>query len=117
MKRILVIDDLRLFEPLADEEIVHVRTMQEGRNFMVDVHWDEVWLDHDLGYDEDLNEVDVRPLVSHIEEAAHLGHLYDVGMFVILTSNPVGRDWMIAALSPYYTVEIGKREYTIEWPS
>lgn len=117
MKRILIIDDLRIFDPLPDEEITHVRTLPEAyrnidstKGIRTNGHWDEVWLDHDLGGD-----TTIRPFVETVEECAHCDELLDVGMFVIITDNPSGRDWMIAALRDFYPVEVGKREYRIDW--
>lgn len=110
MKRILIIDDLRIFDPLPDEEIVTARTIEEGRGWLVGWPWHEVWLDHDLGGDST-----IRPLVSFIEECAHSGGILEVGMFVIITDNDPARKWMIAALSPHYPIEVGKREFRVDW--
>src|ERR1051326_9143747 len=89
---ILVIDDEREFNFPA----VYARNLADARKLITSRHWDQVWLDNDLGNDEE-----VKTLVKEIEwaywggkEGQELGHEYDVDMFVIHTQNPVARNWM-----------------------
>lgn len=117
MKRILVIDDLRIFEPLEGEEIVHVRTWQEGERQLDTCSWDEVWLDWALGHDEHGEQLTMKFLVDQIEAWTVEGYMSmnDIGMFVSITDEDYGRRYMLAALSPHYPIEVGKREFRINW--
>lgn len=94
-KNTLVVDDVRnmIFDATT------VRTSAEGLEALYSQPWDEVWLDHDLGFADD-----IRPLVRKVEADAHDGIILPVGMFIIHTGNPVGRWWVAKALLPWYTV-------------
>jgi hemerythrin superfamily protein len=100
----LVIDDLRKFFEQDNETIIYARTLYEGfREFFDNPRqWYKVYLDHDLGDDDD-----IMPLVRKIEEYAYDGILFDVEEFVIITANPVGRMKIHQALSKFYNVRFG----------
>ena len=52
MRRRLVIDDVRVFKPVEGMETVHCLKAEEGLEQLYDNGpWDQVWLDHDLGWD------------------------------------------------------------------
>lgn len=88
--KILVIDDERTFIFSEDDEVVYARNLYEAREFLLNEHWDEVWLDHDLG-----NGEDVSKLTNEIEASRIV---LDVDWFYIHTMNPVGRDNIYHAL-------------------
>lgn len=105
--RILVIDDQRIFKYFprlreigAGDDVVHCDKSQDGLKLLYDEDWDEVWLDHDMGMDSDMNGTD---LVNYIEQQIHsveygLAPGPNVGRFVVHSANPVGRDRMIRTL-------------------
>ena len=94
--RILVVDDERTF-PFGD----HVRHVDDAIRELSTRDFDEVWLDHDLGPDED-----VRDLARWLVEQAHLSPSFAgrVGLVYVHSMNPVGADWLVDTLSRYYTV-------------
>lgn len=60
MKRILIIDDERIFPTFHEGNEVHyARTSDEAIAMLDDEHdiWDEVWFDHDLGPGDDAMKV------------------------------------------------------------
>jgi hypothetical protein len=101
--QILVIDDLRVFKFDATyarnlyEADFHVRDSLHGK------FWDEIWLDNDLGPDEE-----VYSLVVRLEELAFNGKLLNVGKIYLHSDNIVARNKMFQALNPFYNVEIVK---------
>jgi hypothetical protein len=109
MKNILVIDDLRTFREVMEDEIVtYARTYNEG---MADLqsgqHWDEVWLDHDLsskktGYD----------IAKWIEYHSQTNELLPIDVIIVHSSNPVGRYKMKMALERFYKMwDVDASEY------
>ncbi len=97
MPNILVVDDERVLDlPGA----VHVLTCSEAMAFLKGHPViDELWLDHDLGPDED-----VMRLVDHLCEMAFFEMGYEIGRIVVHTMNPVGAENVIRALNRYYPV-------------
>jgi hypothetical protein len=87
--------DLRVFADLPDAE--YVRTSDAG---VERVRWHaekgialgELWLDHDLGPDDD-----IRPLERWLEEAFHAGTAPDIGRIVAHSANPVGAAEIVRA--------------------
>lgn len=106
MKHVLVIDDLRVFIWPDDPEVnvVYARTLYEGNCRLHEQAWDEVWFDHDLGVDEDGNEIDIMPLVNQLDEEACLGAPVAIGQVLICTDNGVGRENIRRALERHYPV-------------
>ncbi len=97
MATILVVDDERVLN-LRDS--VHVQTCNEALVFLEGQPViDELWLDHDLGPDED-----VMRLVDHLCEMAFFEMGYEIGRIVVHTMNPVGAENIIRALNRYYPV-------------
>lgn len=89
--RRLVIDDLRTHV----EGGTHVRTSQEAFEPLHHV-WDEVWLDHDLGPDDDIMRV-----VDYMCEWAYFDHPVRVSVVYVHTQNPVGAENVMRALTRY----------------
>lgn len=100
MKR-LVIDDVRT--PFEDDETVYARTLGHGTR-EVTKGWDELYLDHDLGYERGVGTVDIRPLVMRMVKAAVNGKPFDVGEVHVISANPIGARWIADQLAPYYNV-------------
>lgn len=83
----LIIDDLRVLN--LGGNVVYARNLKEA---LYDLRnrdkWDELYLDHDLGPNED-----IWPVIEFIEER----WTYDpvkIGQVFIITSNPVGAQRM-----------------------
>jgi hypothetical protein len=100
MKRLLLIDDIREVEAHSAWDITIARTPTEGLEQIVR-GWDLVLLDHDLG-----DAGDVRPVVSLLEERAFLGRPVPIGHVIVVSSNPVGADWIAAGLRRIYAVDV-----------
>jgi hypothetical protein len=117
---IVVIDDLRTPAMGTDEP--------GGGNIVVELHRslsaglaaiqgykdsgtriDELWLDHDLGFNPEGDEPDfttIMPLVEWMEEQAFNGEVMDIGHVYVHTANPAAAPRMVAALNKYYAVSI-----------
>lgn len=115
--KIVVIDDIRT--PLPSTEY------PEGGNIVVELHRslseglaalkgykdsgekiDELWLDHDLGYnpDAEFSYDTIMPLVEWLEENAYHGEVMDITHIFVHTANYAAAPRMVAALKNYYTV-------------
>lgn len=98
----LVIDDCRRF----DFPHVLARNVQEALLALESRSWDEVWWDFDLG--GEFGEVDAEstalPILYAVEERAYLGQPYSLGLCVIHTANPVGRQMLQRGLSRLYKI-------------
>lgn len=70
-------------------------------------HWDQVWLDHDLGM-HDGRPSTIMALVNFLEaEELEFQVRYPIDLIVICTNSPVGRENMLAALAKTsYPVEV-----------
>lgn len=107
-ENILVVDDVRTLK----FDATTVRRLPQAEAALYSQPWDEVWLDHDLEmsltYEEAtrLDEYNIRPLVRKIEEDAYNGIILPVGIFIIHSANPVGKEWIAQALLPWYTVAV-----------
>jgi hypothetical protein len=111
MKRVLVIDDRRLFASDEEAQYTHAPSSIEAdallwadfsrfqRSARGDWTYDEIWLDHDLGPGDD-----VRKIVIDLEVWAKRG-VAPPYVIRILTSNPVGREYIVAALGRSYRIE------------
>ncbi|MFF8770625.1 cyclic-phosphate processing receiver domain-containing protein [Kitasatospora sp. NPDC015120] len=90
---ILGIDDLRAL-PTATRI---ARTSHEGVQLLRehrDTRIDELWLDHDLGGDDD-----ILPVVTLLEEAASSGRPFEIGTVLVHSANPVGAATVVRALT------------------
>ncbi len=107
MKRLLLIDDLREVEVGPGWEATVARTPDEGLEQIVK-GWDLLLLDHDLG-----DVGDVRPIVRLLEERAFFGDPIQIGCIVVVSSNPVGAEWIAAGLRRTYPVDVRPAGHTI----
>ena len=105
-KRVLMIDDLRTFsveEETEHEITTYVRSLSAAMSFDEEQisQYTDIYLDHDLG-----NNEDIRPFVRFLEEEADTIRklTYPKITIHIITSNPVGREYIRAALSPHFKV-------------
>ncbi|MEV7603171.1 cyclic-phosphate processing receiver domain-containing protein [Kitasatospora sp. NPDC089797] len=90
---ILGIDDLR---PLPRATRI-ARTSREGLRLLQehrDTYIDELWLDHDLGGDDD-----ILPVVTLLEEAAFNGQPFRIGTVFVHSANPIGAATVVQALT------------------
>jgi len=61
---------------------------------------DELWLDHDLGYNDDVRDF-VRMMT---EDAAIHKAPWPVANVLVHTANPVGREWICGTLERFYDI-------------
>ncbi|MFJ9523712.1 cyclic-phosphate processing receiver domain-containing protein [Kitasatospora sp. NPDC101801] len=90
---ILGIDDLR---PLPRATRI-ARTSSEGVRLLAehrDSFIDELWLDHDLGGDDN-----ILPVVTVLEEAAFNGRPFRIGTVFVHSANPTGAATVVQALT------------------
>ncbi|MFI5533001.1 cyclic-phosphate processing receiver domain-containing protein [Kitasatospora sp. NPDC051853] len=89
---VLGIDDLR---PLPRATRI-ARTSREGVRLLEEhreVYVDELWLDHDLG-----GEDDIMPVVTLLEEAAFHGRPFRIGTVHVHSANPIGAQTVVRSL-------------------
>ncbi|MQY08425.1 cyclic-phosphate processing receiver domain-containing protein [Actinomadura macrotermitis] len=92
MPIILGVDDLR---PLPQATRL-ARTSGEGVLLLEehrDLEIDELWLDHDLGWDDS-----IMPVVALPEEAAFAGRPFRIGMVFVHSANPGGAETVVRVL-------------------
>lgn len=105
--RIVVIDDCRVFNTksrsqLNDEtDLYYARTSGEGLEVLAmcrdrDLYIHQLWLDHDLGWDDT-----IMPVVDELCRAAHEGARYPIQKIIVHTSNPSAVDSMMRSLIRY----------------
>ena len=93
--KILVIDDMRSFKQTPpDSEVVYARNSREGLRAVRNDNWDEIYLDHDLGYTESGTDT-IRPILLYIEEHSER---FSRVLFRVITSNGYAGDVMMRAL-------------------
>lgn len=100
---ILVIDDVKTFPFSDNKKVVYARTLKDAYKEMQE-GLEELWLDHDLGTVNGVEE-DIRPFCLMLAEAAYNGKPWSIGKIVICSLNPVGVDWIASTLNKYYKVE------------
>lgn len=100
--KILLIDDLRDFaNPPATAEVTVVRTSEEAVELLThDLIWDEIWLDHDLGEVNGVNDT-IMPVVDHLAFMGYAETNAGIGVVYVHTSNPVGRKQMNSTLTRF----------------
>lgn len=87
----LIIDDLRVLN--LPGEVIYARNVRDALDILEDSdQWEEVYLDHDLGYMTGQKE-DIWPIVDYFE-ARMAKNPIRTGQIFIITSNPVGRQRM-----------------------
>lgn len=101
VRKILLIDDLRDFKLISDDTtIVVARSSEEALNILREHHdWDEIWLDHDLGTVDGVEDT-IMPVVDYLVEYTHTHKGERVGRrFFIHSSNPAGVENIKRALA------------------
>lgn len=99
--KVLVIDDEREFKDKSHKDMVaYARSSDEALEYLLaPIRWNQVWFDHDLGPDDD-----IRRVVEWIEAQAFEGVAPEIGCCYVQSRNPVGVQWITAALERYYRV-------------
>lgn len=98
--RVLIIDDLRMSKrPGA----THCITADAGIWELATKEWDYILLDHDLGMDEAGNALTIWPVIEYI--CSNPDYYREV-MIDIISSNPVGAQYMKNALEGALGVDI-----------
>ena len=104
MKTILLIDDLRVFRNPQTEANVHTARNSAAALTILqehpDLHWDEIWFDHDLGIVDEKKDTTL-PVADYLAERAFFDSPVSVGTVFIHTSNPVGANALTATLQRY----------------
>lgn len=100
--KILVVDDVRTFEfcpdyITPDTVVKHARTPGEAMSLLDEEHWDEVWLDHDMGQDAWGKEMTAMPIVKDL-----LKNPRDIERIYVHSMNPVGASLMVRMLGELY---------------
>lgn len=112
-KKVLLIDDLRDFRD--NRECVIARTSLEALNILsAGELFDEIWLDHDLGEIDGIND-STMVIVDFLSKEAFYGNPYPVKLIIVHTSNPVGKKQILASLERYgyETINVNATEYFI----
>ena len=84
------------------------RTPEEGLQGIKEFHTSrvtlqELWLDHDMGINEETgDDITIKPVVDWLEEQGHNGDPLDVQYIFVHTSNGYAAEDMMRALTPYY---------------
>jgi hypothetical protein len=87
----LIIDDLRVLNLPGD--VKYVRNLAQAMDALKgDQRWEEIYLDHDLGFMTGKKE-DIWPIVDYFESRMAKNPIKTDQIFII-TSNPVGRQRM-----------------------
>jgi hypothetical protein len=110
MKRILILDDWRIFD-FPKDEVLHARDVTHAREaLMTGGHWDELWLDYSLGYDRDDGIPTAMPLVDELEERFGA---FDIGTIFIHTQNGYEAEKMLNVLmySGYKVYKVSPEPY------
>lgn len=94
MKQRLVIDDMRVFRDVEGVDTVHALDAFDGVRVLYSQPWDEVWLDHDMGY----NNPTGSELIAYIERTYLRGDGPEVGHWYVHTFNMVGAEVMMRTL-------------------
>jgi hypothetical protein len=103
----LVIDDERTL--IGNPPATYARNVWDGGKLLSSEHWDQVFLDNDLGLGGE-----VYVLVDEIERMYITdGIVLDVDEFIIHTANPVARSRMVAVFKhlPYRIILVDSRLY------
>lgn len=107
---IVVIDDERTPPQLDGGTVLLYKTSKDGLAALhafrdQGVQIDELWLDHDLGYDKTAKYGwdTIMPVVTWLEALGHYGTPFNVRYIFIHTANVAAAPAMIDALRPYYT--------------
>ncbi|MFF5443201.1 cyclic-phosphate processing receiver domain-containing protein [Streptomyces achromogenes] len=90
---ILGIDDLRPLPRatrIARTSLEGIQLLQEHRDGFID----ELWLDHDLGGDDN-----IMPVVTLLEEAAFGGQPFRIGTVFVHSANPIGAETVVRVLT------------------
>ena len=104
MRRVLIIDDLRLFDRQKmglgpDDRLIYARTSAQGLALLATESWDELWLDYDLGEDDDANRV-----LDYLERRFYEERPVALGVIFVHSDNPVGAQRLALTLARYYPV-------------
>lgn len=104
--RILFVDDER--EPVLvkpdEDELGLARTVAEAKRLLLAGPWDELWLDHDLGWPAPKDESTTRPLATWIIE--NWASLPGVGRIFVHSGNPIGAEWLVGTLDRYLPITV-----------
>ena len=106
----VVVDDLRTFD--SDEDIIYLRNAKDAIFFIFErfnkAYMDpitDLYLDHDLGYDEDMNKTTIMPVVDFLVFLAQTEKSWTIVHKIFVHSqNPVGVENVVRALRNYYDV-------------
>lgn len=120
---IVLIDDERDFRVPVPGNLVVLRNSREALewfdNHGLDGKIDQLWLDHDLGLDNEGNPDDIMGVLLPLMELNREGYFPDIGEVLVHTANPVGAANIIAALEgefPYPVHRVRAQDYLTVLP-
>lgn len=110
MKKILLIDDLRVFRVTPeDAEVTTARTSADAMQVLLeapDAIWDEVWFDHDLG-SRTIDNDTTRKIADYFCERAFNDNPVNVKHVYVHSSNSAGVKYIYDGLKTYgYSVSV-----------
>lgn len=106
MRNILLIDDLRIFKPTYDLRGANLHIARNSLDALtilkekVDMEWDEIWFDHDLGMVQGKEDTTL-PVADYLSERAFFDDPVSIAKVIIHTSNPVGARALTSTLQRY----------------
>ena len=96
----IIVDDERTFAAISGADDVYARNTQEAWLAILDAErtggMDELWLDHDLGPDED-----ILILLDFLCERAYEGNPVKAGRIYVHSQNPAGAATVVRSLERY----------------
>lgn len=101
MKKTILIDDLRWFIDRRPATVL--KNSRDGLEYLKThhgEHFDELWLDHDLGILDGEKDT-IMKIVDYLSEAGFNDNHFNVDVIFVHTSNRVGADQMVAGLNRY----------------
>lgn len=115
---VVLIDDIRSFKEGVRANPTVFRTEKAGLNWVSGLTADdavkELWLDHDLGEDENGSVTSIMSIVHKLEEKVFLDEAPSIGLIVIHTSNPVGGRQIEQALGRHFkTLRVYAGDYLV----
>jgi hypothetical protein len=92
----LIVDDIRTFKGGKRTDYnLHVTTIKDAKAALQGQGWDELWLDFDMGPDEDMIPF-ARNLVNGFIDYERIDKVY------VHSMSPVGRMYLMSTLSGHF---------------
>ena len=103
MGKVLIIDDERTAVNWIYCDVVHARNPINAIKLLrLDVKWDVIMFDHDLGKDPEGNHYNVLDVVDFMNRRAYLQEPIEVKRILVHSMNPAGADNIVRGLERFY---------------